>query len=56
MTFNEILQEFPIKHHASVFNAAGRVYVPYYRQAHLNAYWSKDTTSAKKSLKRLILT
>lgn len=39
--------EGPILFQASAFNAAGRVYAPFYRQAHLEAYFTKDTTSAK---------
>lgn len=49
--FNQVLQDLPISHHASVFNAAGKVYAPYYRQAHLYAYSTKDTSSSRKAFK-----
>ncbi len=35
-----------ILYQASLFNGAGRVYAPFYRQAHLQAYYSSDTLSA----------
>lgn len=35
---------------ASIFNAAGQVYAPRYRQAHLQAFYGKDTTSARLAL------
>ncbi len=34
-----------IKFQASIFNAAGRVYAPRYRQAHINAFYDEDTPS-----------
>ena len=36
-----------ILHQASIFNGAGRVFAPYYRQAHLKAYFTKKTDLAK---------
>jgi Protein of unknown function (DUF3089) len=36
-----------ILYQASIFNAAGRVYAPRYRQAHYVSYLTKDTASAK---------
>ena len=36
-----------ILHQASIFNGAGRVYAPYYRQAHLKAYFTKKKDLAK---------
>ena len=36
-----------ILYQASIFNAAGRVYAPRYRQAHYVCYLTKDTASAK---------
>jgi len=47
-TFNKRVDESTIKFQASIFNGAGKVYVPRYRQAHLNAYWAKDKAMAKK--------
>ncbi len=35
---------------ASIFNGAGRVFVPRYRQAHLTVFFGKDTVSAQKAL------
>jgi hypothetical protein len=35
---------------ASIFNGAGRVFAPRYRQAHLTAFYGKDKSSAKKAL------
>lgn len=39
----------PIKYQASIFNQAGKVYAPRYRQVHLKAYFTKDTTRAKRA-------
>ncbi len=39
-----------IQYQASVFNTVGDIYAPYYRQAHLRAYYSKDKESSKKAL------
>jgi hypothetical protein len=52
---NEKLKEktnkFPIRFQATVFNATGRVYAPYYRQAHLQVYYTKKhRNSARKAL------
>lgn len=38
-----------ILNQASIFNGAGRVYAPRYRQAHLNAYYTKDKASARQA-------
>ena len=35
-----------ILYQASIFNGAGRVYAPRYRQAHLHSYFTKDTASS----------
>lgn len=40
----------PIQYQASLFNGVGRVFAPYYRQAHLNAYFNRDTASAARAL------
>lgn len=47
---NNKTSEKSIQYQASIFNGAGRVFAPYYRQAHLHAYFTKDTTSATKAL------
>ncbi len=46
---NERTDGSTILYQASIFNDAGRVFAPRYRQAHLNAYFSKDTASARKA-------
>jgi hypothetical protein len=38
-----------ILYQASVFNAAGRVFAPRYRQAHLHQYFTKDTAGARQA-------
>lgn len=35
---------------ATIFNGAGRVFAPRYRQAHLQAFFTKDKNSAEKAL------
>jgi hypothetical protein len=43
--------EGTIKYQASLFNGAGRVFAPRYRQAHLHAFFTKkDTASARLAL------
>jgi len=44
---NQKTEAGSIKNQASIFNGVGRVYAPFYRQAHLNAYFNKDTVKAK---------
>lgn len=39
-----------IQFQASIFNAAGKVYAPRYRQAHLQAYYGDDKSSGEKAL------
>ena len=46
---NEAIADGTIKNQASVFNAAGRVYAPRYRQAHIHAYHTEDKASAKQA-------
>lgn len=46
---NKGIDEYVIKNQASVFNKAGKVYAPRYRQAHIKAYSHKDTVSAKRA-------
>ncbi len=46
---NKRTDEGAIQYQASVFNGSAKVYAPRYRQAHLHAYFSEDTTSAKKA-------
>lgn len=39
-----------ILYQSSLFNGVGKVYAPRYRQAHLHAFFSKDTSSSRKAL------
>lgn len=41
--------EGSIQYQASMFNGAGRVFAPYFRQAHLHAYFTKDSLSAQRA-------
>ncbi|MFK7932794.1 MAG: DUF3089 domain-containing protein [Saprospiraceae bacterium] len=45
--FNADVDDGTIQFQASSFNGAGKIYAPRYRQAHINAYFNKDTVSAK---------
>jgi Protein of unknown function (DUF3089) len=38
-----------ILYQASIFNEAGRIYAPRYRQAHINSYYTQDKESAKQA-------
>ncbi|MCC6411796.1 MAG: DUF3089 domain-containing protein [Saprospiraceae bacterium] len=40
----------PILFQGSIFNGVGRVYAPFYRQAHLDAFFCDDKTSAASAL------
>ena len=44
---NARIDESTIRMQASVFNAAGRVYAPRYRQAHISAYYTDDDAKAE---------
>jgi hypothetical protein len=46
---NNKTDETTILHQASIFNGAGRVYAPRYRQAHLRSYFTDDKTSAAEA-------
>jgi hypothetical protein len=47
---NKKTDEGTILFQASIFNGAGRVFAPRYRQAHLTAFYGKDKKSAKQAL------
>lgn len=47
---NQSTDAYPIKYQASIFNGAGKVYAPRYRQAHLNCFFSKKTGDASHAL------
>ncbi len=44
------INESSIKYQSTVFNAAGRIYIPWYRQAHLRSFFSSDKISSQKAL------
>lgn len=47
---NEKTDSSSILFQASLFNSAGRVFAPRFRQAHLNVFFGKDTASAAQAL------
>ncbi|MDQ3015194.1 MAG: DUF3089 domain-containing protein [Bacteroidota bacterium] len=47
---NERTDELPIRYQASIFNGSGKIYAPRYRQAHLNAYYTKRKKDAAQAL------
>jgi len=49
-TLNKKIQLSTILNQASAFNGVGKVYAPYYRQAHLSAFYTKDKQAASKAL------
>ncbi|MEO0778224.1 MAG: DUF3089 domain-containing protein [Bacteroidota bacterium] len=49
-SLNERTDRGTILHQSSIFNAAARVYAPRYRQAHYEAFFSADTSSANAAL------
>lgn len=47
---NEDTDSRSIKYQASLFNQVGKIYAPRYRQAHISAYFTKDTMAARQAL------
>ena len=47
---NKKTDETTILFQASIFNGAGRVFAPRYRQAHLTVFYGKDKTSGQQAL------
>jgi hypothetical protein len=47
---NEQTDESTIYYQASIFNGAGKIYAPRYRQSHLNCFFTDKKTDAAKSL------
>lgn len=47
---NEKTDNSTILKQLSIFNIAGRVFAPRYRQAHINAYYTADTVTARAAL------
>ena len=45
-TINKKTDDGSILYQASIFNAAGRIFAPRYRQAHISAYFTSDTATA----------
>lgn len=50
MAVNNRTDSTSILHQSTIFNRVGRVFAPRYRQAHLNAFFSKDKHSAAQAL------
>lgn len=48
-SLNEKTDYSTILFQASIFNGAGRVYAPRYRQAHLSSYFTRDSASASQA-------
>lgn len=42
---NEAVDEWPVRHQASIFNGAGRIFAPRYRQAHIRVFSIGDSLS-----------
>lgn len=47
-SLNERVDESTIRFQASIFNGVGKVYAPRYRQAHIDAYYTKDKDMAQR--------
>lgn len=47
---NQKTDDISILYQASIFNGAGRVFAPRYRQAHITSFYGKDTVSSAKAL------
>jgi hypothetical protein len=42
--------KYPIRYQATIFNGAGKIYAPRYRQAHFNCFFTHKTADASKAL------
>lgn len=47
---NDGVDKVPIRYQATIFNGAGKVYAPRYRQAHLNTFFTKRKADARKAI------
>lgn len=47
---NLLTDKYPIRYQATIFNGAGKIYAPRYRQAHLNCFYTHKTSDAAKAL------
>jgi hypothetical protein len=48
-SLNQEIGESTLRFQASIFNAAGRIFAPRYRQAHLKSFFTTDALSAKRA-------
>jgi hypothetical protein len=48
---NQKTDETTMLHQASIFNGAGRVFAPRYRQAHFRSFFSEEKTDSEEALK-----
>ncbi len=48
--FRKTVEEQAILNQASVFNGAAKVYAPFYRQAHIDVYYTSNKANAKEAL------
>lgn len=46
---NDKVDNSTIQYQGSIFNGAGKIYAPRYRQAHIHAYYAKNREAAKKA-------
>ena len=47
---NEDVDKLPIRYQATIFNGAGKIYAPRYRQAHIHSFFTKRKDDAKRAL------
>ena len=47
---NEKTDDYAVKNQASIFNAAGRIYAPRYRQAHLRVFYADGRSVSEQAL------
>lgn len=47
---NKRVDTYPVKYQASIFNSAGKVYAPRYRQGHLNCFYTHKKEDAQLAL------
>jgi hypothetical protein len=48
-TVNAQVDKAPIRYQATIFNGAGKIYAPRYRQAHLHTFYSDNKSEAQKA-------
>lgn len=47
---NTLTDKYPIRYQATVFNGAGKIYAPRYRQAHFDCFFTKKIKDAQQAL------